>query len=845
MFAMPSQPSGADATFDARQGAWLERVTRDLAHGLRLLARNPGFAAAATVSLALGIGANTAIFTLVDAVLNRPLPFHDPDRLVMLWERKPAEGRDREGSSPGTVLDWQARSDVFDYLAAFYSRTAIVADGGAAAVMEAEVLEAAQVTADFFPALGVSPALGRWFTPDELAAGVYNTANRAVATTGAVILSQSLWQRRFGGDPAGIGRTIAVDGVPRQIVGVMPATFGAVTPGVQLWLPWDLTRGYAHLPELPRDWRFLQVVARLKPGVALGDAQARMETLAANLGREHPATNAGWSVRVTALHAELVRDGRATLLVLLAAVAFLLLLTSVNLANLQLARAVGRRREMAVRRALGAARRHVVGQLLAESLVLALIGGVAGVIVAAWLLQYLTALLPPAIVELDRVAIDARILGFALLVTLATAVLFGLVPAWRGSGASAPALREGSGDRAPVLRLSSRRLLVVAEVAGALVLLAGAALLATSLARLRAVDPGFRTDNVLVLRASLNTTSYNSAERRVAYFDGLRSALAALPGVESVGATTVLPMSTGATDFSRPYWRSDRPRPEGSPPPVDIRMVLPGYVETMGMRVLSGRDITNQDRADAPFVVLVNQRLARLTWPGEDPVGRQIVLDYQRGPYPYTIIGVVNDTQYYGARVEPRPEVFIPYKQNPYPALFFVAHTAGNPQHLVNAARAAAGDVDRVQPVHAVTTMAVLAEDMVGRERLASRLIGAMAAVALLLAVVGIYGVIAYAVSETTRDIGVRMALGAEPGRILRAVLGQALLMVGAGLVIGLVAASVLTRGLASLLYGVSATDPRVFGLVAGALLLAGLAAAYLPSRRAMRVDPAITLRAE
>ena len=825
-----------ELTRDTWGGARLEEIVQDVTYGLRGLRRSPGFTAAVLLSLTLGIGVNIAVFTLTDATLNRPLPFPASERIVSISEENLAKGIRGAGASPGNILDWREATDVFSGLAAFYSRSVVVTEEH-----NAEVIVGSQVTADFFEVFGVRPALGRLFSPEEVAAGLSETASNQAP--GPVVVSDGFWKRRFGGSPEALGRTISLDGATRQIVGVMPAAFVHSNAAVELWLPWDIARTYARLKAVPRDWRFVKVNGRLREGVSLEAAAARMSALASAIAARHPDTNAGWSVAMKPLREELTGDARETLLALLAAVLLVLLLTSANVANLQIARGVVREREMAVRLALGGSRPRLMRQLLTESLLLFALGGVFGVVVATLLVKDLAVLVPRSIVALDQVRVDGRVLAFALLITLVSGVCAGLLPAMRTAAVGAASVFRGARGGTS-LRLGARRWLVAGQVAIALVLVTGASLLVQSVWSLRAVDPGFQTADRLMVHVSLNTRKYNTGERRIAYFDRLSEGLAAIPGVSSVGATTVLPMAEGGTDFNRPYWRADRPRPEGAPTPVDIRMVLPGYIASMGMRVKAGREIAGEDGPTGRPVVMINERLARVTWPGEDPVGKQIVLDYLGGAYPYEIVGVVNDTRH-GLRREPRPEVFIPYRQNAYPALFFVVESGLDPTRLIASARQALIDVDPGQPAQRIITMGALVEGTLDRERLATRLFGAMALIALLLSALGIWGIVDYSVSQSTRDIGLRMALGARPGTVLRETIGHSSRLILAGVILGGLMLWPLSAGVRSLLFGVSPLDPGTIAASVLVLLGAGLLSALGPSRRATRVDPASALRAD
>jgi putative ABC transport system permease protein len=827
-----------EATRDVWGGSLVEELGQDLRYGLRGLKHNRGFTTVILLSLAIGIGANTAIFTLVDATLNRPLPFPEAERLVVITEENAAKGRTRDGAAPGNVLDWREARDVFKGLAGSYARSVVVSEED-----NAEILIGAQVTADFFPVHGVAPQIGRTFAPEELEAGMDGAFGGAGAA-GPVVISDRLWQRRFGGSTSILDKTISLDGATRRIVGVMPRSFVAAGAEAELWLPWNLPRAYARLKTVPRDFRFLQAIGRLEQGVTIEEAQKRLAALAANLARDYPSTNSGWSVAVKPLRAHLVGDTRSTLLALFGAVVLVLALMSANVANLQLARGAVREREMAVRQAIGVTRGRLIRQLLTESLLLCVMGGALGIALGTLMVRFLLVLAPPSIVAMNQVGVNGRVLIFTMTITLVVSLASGLWPALRTSRVGVAAAFRGTGTLGASPRLGARRLLVAAQAGLSLVLVAGALLLVQSVSALRGVDPGFSTENRLMVRVTLNTTKYDTGAKRIAYFDEVTTRLGALPGVIAVGGTTVLPMSRGGTDFNRPYWREDRPRPE-APTPIDVRMVLPGYFESMGIRVLRGRNISDRDREDSGDVVVINERFARQTWPGEDAVGKRVVLDYKGGAYPYEIVGVVNDTRYYGPRVEARPEVFIPYRQNAYPALFMVVHGTVEPESMVTAVREAVRMIDPRLPAHQIATVSSLVDDRMKSERLAAWLFGAMALIALVMSALGIWGVVEYTVAQTRREIGLRVAIGASSSAVLRGVLQGSLGLVALGLAFGCLLLWPLSRSLQSLLFGVSALDPLTVALSAFLMMTIALLASAAPARRAARVDPATALRAD
>jgi len=816
----------------------------DVLYGLRMLRRTPGFTAIAVLTLALGIGANAAIFSVVHAVLLRPLPYPQPDRLVLAFDANPSLGRDRANPAPGNFLDWRSRNKVFDGVAVWYQFSRTLQSDGAA-----EQIQSVHADGDFFNVLGVAPSLGEAFDPKTIPGALYNEAFFFVGGDRVLVLSDGFWRRHFGADPGVVGRTVLVDGVAWTVIGVMPPTFAFPNAQVDAWMPWDIARSWdpGRFPDgPPRDYRFLNVIARLRPDVSLERAQADLAGIAADLEQRHPKANKGWTVRLTPLQADLVKDGRPGLLVLSAAVGFVLLIACANVAGLLLARASGRAHEMAVRAALGASRRRLVRQLLTESVLLSLAGAVAGLAIAYSSLGLLVSLAPSEIPRMEDVRIDAGVLLFTLLVSLVTGLVFGMAPAIQASridltsGLSAGGRRGLSAGRR-TSRL--RELLVVGEVALALVLLVGAGLFVRSFARVVAVDPGFDPGNLLVMRVFLNTNAYGAPGKASQYYRDLIARLAPLPGVLSVAGTTALPLSEVGIDFSRPYWRDGEPDPLGQAPQGGIRTVTPGYFTTMRIPVREGRAFSEQDRMGGPLVIMVNEELARQTWPGVSAVGRRLVIDYRRRPYVYEVVGVAGDTRYYGPRSRPQPEIFIPHAQNPYLALNVVVRSTGDPERLARAVRNEAVALDPAQPVHSVTTMDALMRHAVAPDRFSMSLLSVLAAIALALAAVGLYGMTAYLVSLRTKELGIRIALGAEPGSVLRMVLGRACRLAAVGGAIGLVVAFAAARLVTALLFGIESGDPATFAAVTLLLAAVSLAAAWGPARHAMRIDPMSVLR--
>ncbi len=815
-------------------------LVQELRFALRMLGRHPGFTAVALLTLALGIAANTAIFSVVDAVLFEPLPYREPDRLVLAWAQSPEQ--ERGTVTPADFLDWRAQGEVFEGLAAFsHVSFNLVGDG------EPERLRGASVSTNFFQVLGVRPALGPGF--------------EARTDSGAwqrVVLSHGLWRRRFGGDPAIIGRTVRLNDVAYEVVGVMPEPFDwpAITPfrastteAPQLWVP----AVYRDVPQLGvyaqedrstfRYGRYLRVVGRLKPGVMLAGASRAMEAVAERLAREYPETNENSSVQLVPLREQLVGNVRPVLWVMLAAVGLVLAIGCANVANLFLARASARRQELTVRVALGASRGRLVRQLLLESVLLALGAGVLGLLLALWSLDALSGLVPEELPRLGEVRMDGRVLAFTLLVSLGTGVLFGLVPALQASSPDLNGvLRQGGGGRLAGGRNRSRSALVVGEVALAVVLLISAGLLLRSLWRLQDVEPGFRSEGVLTWSVSLPTSRYPDPARQAALFQQLLERVEALPGVKSAGAVSDLPQGGNDIAFSLDV--------EGAPPPaageqraVGFQPVTPGYFRTLGIALRAGRDVTPADREGAQPVALVNETTARRYWPGEDAVGKRIRLGGEEDWR--TVIGVVADIRHGGPMQAPRAEAYVPVLQRTFFFLQFAARTDGEPLALVPGVREAVASLDSELPISQVRTLEDLTSTAMARPRFLSTLVALFAGLALLLAGVGLSGVIAYMARQRTQEIGIRMALGARPGDVLRLVLGSGVRLAALGVGLGLAVAWAATRVMASQLHGVSATDPLTFGSLAALVFGVALLATWLPARRATRVDPLVAMRSE
>jgi putative ABC transport system permease protein len=809
-----------------------------------MLLKHKGFTAVAVFSLALGIGANTAIFSVVNSVLLNPLPYEQSDRLVMLWDNNAEFGRRHEGPSPGNYQDLRNAPGIFESSAAWYV-TARTLTGE----QDAEQVQCALVTPDFFTTLRAQAAGGSVFSAAQTQGVAVTLATQYAFGDRMVVISDALWRRWYRASPDAVGATLTINGTDWRVLGIMPPQFALPDREVDLWIPWDISRTYA--PRFadgpPRDFRFLKVVARLQPGQTLDQAQAQLTSFSIGLAERHPKQNKGWQLRLTPMLEEQVGKTRPLLLLLLAAVAMVLLIACANVASLWLTRAALRQREAAVRAALGATHARLARQWLMESLLLAVLGGMAGLALARYGLTALLSLAPAGIPRLDEVAIDRRVLVFTLALTAVTGVLTGLFPAWRNARTELAATLKEGGEKGAVGGASQRfrHALVVAEIALALLLLIGAGLLTRSFARLIAVEPGFDTRNLLTMHISLNSQTYGRRGDAATYYRQLLERLRALPGIVSAAAVTTLPMSSAGTDFERPYWRAGEPEPSAAADKVSIRMATPEYLPTLGIPLLAGRNFTGQDRMETPAVIIVSESFANKVWPGESAVGKQLMLDYTRGKYAYQVVGVTRDIRYYGLKSQPQAEVFIPHAQNAYLPMNVVVRTTADPAHLVSAVRQVARGLDPAQPVSQVNTMERLIQRSIAPDRFALALLGLLALLALLLAKVGIYGVLSYTVAARTHEIGVRMALGATSRDVLRLALGQGMRLTLMGIAIGFLSAYAITRLMQPLLFGVSATDPLTF--IGGALLLVLVAwfACFLPARRATKVDPLVALRRE
>jgi putative ABC transport system permease protein len=811
----------------------------DLARAVRTLVRAPGFTLTVSLLLGLGVAATTTLFALVNAVILKPLPYDDPERLVMVWESNVAQNRLREGPSPGNLVDWAAHSEAFDALTGWWTAAATLRgrDGSAP-------VAGVQVTSGFFEVFRRAPLLGRTFAGDEYAGTPSITSGRTGSREPVLVLSHRLWQS-LGADPALVGGTLYVEGRNWRVLGVMPADFAVPDVGAGFWTPWDPREAYRgeRFPDgPPRDFRFLRVVGRVKPGLSREAAADRMAVLAARIAADHPRTNTDWSVELVPLRTELVRSSRTGLLLVFGAVFCLLLLVCANVASLAIARSTARAREIAIRLAIGAGRARIVRAHLAETALCAVLTALVAIFFTTASLSAAVAFAPSDIPRLHEVEVNARVVAFAIALALVATIIGVVLPGLRGTApAIAPALKDGapvSGQHASRMR----RALVAAEIGVTVVLLVGAGLLARSFAGLQRVDPGFDAKNLLVLRIAPDVTRYRG-QQVIDYYGRVLDSIRELPGVASAAAVTVLPMSTIGSDFYRPYWLEGA-RPAGNAvPQANVRMASPGYFRTLGLRLVSGREFSAQDAVDAPRVIIINESLARSAWPGQDPLGRTLVLDYQGGPTSRQVVGIVRDARYDGPRSDPAPEMFIPHAQNPYLVMNVVVRTTVDPATLTRSARAQSLKVDPDQPVHSVTTMERLLEDTMQQDRFAMLFVALFAAAGLITAATGVYALLAYTVAQRTREIAVRMAIGASSSSVARLVVMESLTLalVGCGGgALGVAAVSGLAR---SILFGIAPQDPLTLVTTAAVLLAVVLAASWLPARRAANINPVSAMR--
>lgn len=805
-------------------------LLQDARFAFRMLLKSPGFTAVAVLSLALGIGANTAIFSVVNAVLLKSLPYFDPDRIVLVWGDSRDTGNNRSQVSFTDTADWRKQNSSFEEIANYTDWRPILSGVG-----EAERVPAMQVGDGYFSVMKAEPLLGRVFTPEEQQEG----------KDFVIILSHGLWQRRFGGDPEIIGQTTYLNSRPYTIVGVMPPGFQSLPEGL-VEVPAELYRPVAEsYSEEDRSGRHLRAIARLRPGVSIDQAQAEMSTIASRLEQEHPEHNASYGVRLVTLAEDTVGGLRPALLMLFGSVVFVLLIACANVGNLLLARSTTRQKEMAIRAALGAGRLRLVRQLLTESLMLSVVGGVGGLLVASWSTGVITSLGSKILPLLSQIDIDRRVLLFTIAISILTGIVFGIVPALAASRPDLnESLKEGGRHSSSGSR-SMRSSLVVVEIALALVLLIGAGLMIKSVVRLQNVDTGFNPANALTMNVWLPRAKYPDAPSWINFYNQATESIERVPGVKSAGFVSILPL---ASNFDgRGLQVEDRPVALGQEPTVELYISTPGYLKAMEIPVVKGRSITEQDTIDSPPVALINQTLADNMWPGEDPIGKRVRLaGSPSNPRPWAqVVGLLSDVKQKSVDAPPSMQIYLPQSQFPSSFLTLVVRTEGEPQGMVAAVRDAVLAVDKDQAVFNIATMDQLFSDSMALRRFSVLLLGLFSAVALVLAAGGIYGVISYSVTQRTHEIGIRMALGARSRDILKLVVGHGIILSFAGVAIGLIAAFAVTRALSSLLYQTSATDAATFILIPLILISVALLASFIPARRAARVDPMVALRYE
>jgi len=803
-----------------------DEMFQDLRYGARTLLKSPGFTATAVLSLALGIGANTAIFSVINAVLIRPLPYDRPDQIMKLWTTQPQNGALRIPFSAPNFVDLKEQNRVFSDMAVYRGWQFILTGAG-----EPLRVYGHRVSAGFFPVLGVKPLLGRGFLYEEDRSG----------NDGVVVISYGLWQSHFAADPGIIGRSLTINDISRTVVGVMPHGFRFESQGNALWVPMAFTPA-----DLNRRLSNTSVIARLKPGVSREQAQAEMNILAAQLESRHP-DNKGRGISVTRLRDDAVGDVRWALLVLLGAVGFVLLIACANVANLQLTRALARRKELAVRIALGATRLRLIRQLLTESAIISLLGGGLALLFSGVGLRLLTGLTTDQMPRVEEARIDGAVLGFTFILSILTSLLFGLVPAFQASKPNLPdlnsALKEGGAAGVSLRRQRLRSALVIAEVSLSIVLLVGAGLMIKSFLRLQQVNPGFNPERLLTLETFLSPARYPRAEQQAAFYQQVGRRLAAIPGVQSVGANIGLPFTGAGMGFS--FEIEGRPATSpGGQLGASYRAIGPGYFQTMGVPLLKGRDFTDRDNSEAPGVAIINQSFARGFFPNEDPIGKRLDIGdgYNRMR---EIVGVVGDTKANDLKTPAPAEMYVVYLQRPWQWIRYAVRTSPEPESLASAIRVAVWSVDKDIPINDLKTMERLIAETTTEPRFYLILLSIFAAVALILSAIGVYGVMSYTVTQRRHEIGIRMALGARAADVVKLVVGQGLALALVGVAFGLAGSFALTRTLKNLLSTVDATDPTVFAAIALMIIVVALLASLIPARRAVKVNPVVALRQE
>jgi putative ABC transport system permease protein len=812
---------------EIRMGRFIETVWRDVRTGVRALVHSPVFTVVTVLSLALGIGANTAIFSVVNGLLLRPLPYPESEQIVNVWHTPPQEsfpGLDRFSVSPANYFDWKAQSTAFEQMAVYYDTRLSLSTSN-----DPLPLIGAGVSSEFFSVLRTNALQGRTFTPDEERPG----------RDQVVVIGHGLWQRAFGANPDIIGQTLTLNSRSFTVVGIMPAGF-EFPREAELWVPLAWNDNERQV----RSIHDYLVIARLKQNVSLDQAQAEMNTISSRLEQQYAEENTGWGAVVIPLREDLVGDIRLALLVLFCAVGFVLLIACANVANLMLARGANRQKEMAVRIALGAGRARLVRQLLTESVLLAVTGGLLGLLLAVWGSKMLVRL--GSLPNTGDTGIDTWALGFTVLVSFGAGIIIGIVPALQFTRTSiSETLKQGSGRTGgTAIKQHTRKALVISEVALSLVLLIGAGLMIRSFWKLQNVDPGFDTRNGLTMSVMLTPTRYPEPHQRLAFFDRAIEQIRAVPGVVSVGSSTRIPLAgSGST---QPFSIEGRPTGAIADQPMALtRYISPDYFHAIGIPLRQGRFFSDHDRDNSMPVIIISEAMARRFWPGENPVGRRLTPSFHSEQGAREIVGIVGDVKATGLDVDSSAMMYMPYKQAPVPFTSFVVRTASNPESLIQPVSRAIYSIDKEQALTNVQTLDQVVKESLSGRRFNMTLLLTFAGVALMLAAVGVYGVMNYTVTLRRRELGIRMALGAEKRDVLRLVLGQGLMLTLIGVGAGLISAYGLTRLMASLLYGVTATDYLTFVSVSAVLIAVGLAASYVPARRATKVNPTIALRAE
>ena len=810
---------------------------QDLKYGIRMLKKNIGFTVVAVLALMLGIGANTAIFSVLNVTLLRRLPYPNPDELMVVGENNPQINQNQLTISPGNYLDYKNQNQSFQSLAVY--RITSTTGFNLSGIEVPERVAGALISADMLPTLGVSPAIGRNFTPEEQKIGNHRS----------VILSHGLWQRHFGSDPGIVDKTIQLNGINYRVDGVMPKGFefptndvltgGQTLPKpVELWVPLAIS---------DKDWlvrgsRFLYAVGRLKPGVTPEQAQSEMKVISDRLSTL-ATQNKDWSGKANPMHRQSVESIRFTLIVLLGAVAFVLLIACANVANLLLARAATRKEEISIRMAMGASRMRLIRQLLTESVVLALIGGVLGMLLAIWGLNWLTSLIPNKIPAVNQIGLDSRVIIFTLGISFVTAIVFGIAPAVQASKADFnETLKEGGRGAGGTIGRRTRSLLVVTEIALAVVLLIGASLLVRSFQRIENVNPGFDPSRLTAFQIALPAAKYKDDPPIISFFQQLNERLKAVPGVQSVSGTTAIPLE-GTSNYTSYLVEGQPPLKQGEFNLAEHIGIFPDYFKTMRVPVLRGREFTSADDVKGKMVVMINEALAQKHWPNEDPIGRRIIIDYDNNN-PREIVGVVSNVKHFGLDTETKPEMYVPQYNYPFYGTYMVVR-ANNDQPLGAVIQREILNLDKDVPIYNVRTMDQMVAESVAQRRFNMLLMTYFAVIAAILAAVGLYGLISYSVSQRAHEIGIRMALGARQTDILKLILGYGLRLSIVGIIIGIIGAYALTRVMKTLLFNVSATDPVTFIGMAVLLLVIAVLASLIPARRAMKVHPMVALRYE